>query len=622
MRNITIAGVIIAGFILRLFTARGTWLNPDEAIIYLIANQPNLIAVYQAGLTNPHPPLLYILIHLWRLLGTSELFLRLFSVLSGTAAIWFFFRFLATRLDSAAALSGAILFAFLPPAVALSAELRQYAPALLFFALALYCTEAGIKKTRPGFIILACLFSILSGFTLYSTLWLAIAFGIYLLLQTGKKKNLLIAALVGLAAVMGSYLFHYITHIRRIQHSPMQEFAVTGWLARSYYQPGAEHPGQFIIRATFDLFKYIFGTPVTGIIGIILVIVGIIFTIRENKHRSLLILIIIPFVLGISGALLRLLPYGGTRHTFFLLPSIVIAVSTIVRAIPKKLSFVAPALAGLLVLLGNLFLIPPRQFIPRPDARQELMHRAITTLKTNTVAGDTIFTDYQSALLLSYYLANPKRPVPFFGKPHGPFWEFNYGDYLIVSSQEWDFNRNNFPLLTESLVHYYHFAPGRIVWIFDGGWGRPPVLDESLWGRNLSVFPIKLLPPLSPHQIESLLIAAGEKIKELKPAGVRSVILPVPALSPALKTLFQSIAPEVTTYPALYKSVEEKGTEYFSSLLPCLAFWRFGDPSPHPQFIRYMNDGEHYLAAGYRFTLLLTDVNRQVAVYRIEQDKK
>ncbi|MEO0026622.1 MAG: hypothetical protein ABIK54_07695, partial [candidate division WOR-3 bacterium] len=64
--------VVLAGLLLRVLTARGSWFNPDEALNYLIANQPNLPAVYRASLTNPHPPLYFFLLYCWRLLGTSE----------------------------------------------------------------------------------------------------------------------------------------------------------------------------------------------------------------------------------------------------------------------------------------------------------------------------------------------------------------------------------------------------------------------------------------------------------------------------------------------------------------------------------------------------------------------
>jgi hypothetical protein len=69
------------GLVVRLGVAWGTFLNPDEALHYLIANQASWRAAYQASLTTAHPPLLILLLCFWRTLGVSEFVLRLPSVL-------------------------------------------------------------------------------------------------------------------------------------------------------------------------------------------------------------------------------------------------------------------------------------------------------------------------------------------------------------------------------------------------------------------------------------------------------------------------------------------------------------------------------------------------------------
>ena len=79
--------IIAAGAILRIIAANGTYLNPDEALHYVLAHQENPLAVYRASLTNAHPPLYFLLLYLWRFLGSSELFLRLPSVIAGVALI-------------------------------------------------------------------------------------------------------------------------------------------------------------------------------------------------------------------------------------------------------------------------------------------------------------------------------------------------------------------------------------------------------------------------------------------------------------------------------------------------------------------------------------------------------
>src|ERR1700685_2723985 len=75
--NLVAAAVTLLGFLARLWMASGTFLNPDEALHFRLANQVSLALAYQQSLTAAHPPLLTVVLYFWRGLGTSELWLRL-----------------------------------------------------------------------------------------------------------------------------------------------------------------------------------------------------------------------------------------------------------------------------------------------------------------------------------------------------------------------------------------------------------------------------------------------------------------------------------------------------------------------------------------------------------------
>lgn len=62
--NISAILVLIAAFLGRLRAASGTFLNPDEALHYLLANQSSWRLAYNASLTNAHPPLLTLVLFL------------------------------------------------------------------------------------------------------------------------------------------------------------------------------------------------------------------------------------------------------------------------------------------------------------------------------------------------------------------------------------------------------------------------------------------------------------------------------------------------------------------------------------------------------------------------------
>ncbi|MGA2022238.1 MAG: hypothetical protein ABSH02_16720, partial [Candidatus Sulfotelmatobacter sp.] len=100
--------VTLVGFLARLWTASGTFLNPDEALHFRLANQPSLALAYQQSLTAAHPPLLTLLIYFWRAPGTSELWLRLPSVLAGAVFCWMFYKWLSQAAGRLAGLIGLI----------------------------------------------------------------------------------------------------------------------------------------------------------------------------------------------------------------------------------------------------------------------------------------------------------------------------------------------------------------------------------------------------------------------------------------------------------------------------------------------------------------------------------
>src|SRR5207245_10839576 len=130
--GIWMSALLAAGLLVRLWHASGTFLNPDEALHFYSANQISWWLTYKSSLTLYHPPLLILLLHAWRSLGTSELILRLPSILAGTAFCWFLYRWLGMLFAESVAWIGFVFALFLPSSFDLSTTVFQYA---LFLAL-------------------------------------------------------------------------------------------------------------------------------------------------------------------------------------------------------------------------------------------------------------------------------------------------------------------------------------------------------------------------------------------------------------------------------------------------------------------------------------------------------
>ena len=118
--NLASLVVMLLGLFARLWTAFGTFLNPDEALHFRLANQPSLVLAYKASLTASHPPLLTLVLYFWRGLGTSELWLRLPLVLASMVFCWMFYRWLTKAAGYSAGLIGLLFVALLTPIVLLS----------------------------------------------------------------------------------------------------------------------------------------------------------------------------------------------------------------------------------------------------------------------------------------------------------------------------------------------------------------------------------------------------------------------------------------------------------------------------------------------------------------------
>ena len=146
------------GFLARLWAASGIFLNPDEALHFRLANQPSLSLAYAQSATAAHPPLLILFLYYWRALGTSDLWLRLPSVIAGAIFCWVFFKWLTQVTDRLTGLIGLLFVSFLLPIIMLAAEVRQYALLLAFLGGALYFLDRdgptaksrSVRAGRPG----------------------------------------------------------------------------------------------------------------------------------------------------------------------------------------------------------------------------------------------------------------------------------------------------------------------------------------------------------------------------------------------------------------------------------------------------------------------------------------
>jgi hypothetical protein len=471
---------VALGFLVRAAVANNTFLNPDEALHLWSASQPTLKAVYRASITNAHPPLYFLALHCWQLLGNSELFLRLPSVLAGAAFPWIVFKWLGEELDKCAALFALIALEFSPTMIVLSAELRGYALFLFFASSALYFLG---RAFRRNCLLSICAFTIslyLAIGTEYCGLWFTLALGAYALLcllSEPLQKSVAVAWAASQIGALAIYAFLYLMQISALRGSAIEHEAMSSWLKSSYFQFGRDRLPLYILENTVNIFQYAFSNDGIGAAVFSLFLLGIGFLVAKNRQnmkpgsssRRFAMLLLLPFVIGMAAGIARLYPYGGSRHNIYLALFGVAgagALSGILRG--KKLW---PGVLAAMLVIGIASVHPePIEGILLQNQSRFLMDQAVKAIHQTIPPATPIFVEAQTSFTLRYYLCRGQAfPPP---EDSQRLLELDCGGYRLISpnSTLWIFPKDFFPAGLDATAAAAGLPTGEHVWVVHAGW--------------------------------------------------------------------------------------------------------------------------------------------------------
>ncbi len=470
--------LLTAGFLVRAIWAASVFLNADEAMHYVLSNQPSFALTYQATLSTAHPPLFIIMLHYWSYLGTSEFILRLPSLLAGTAFCWIIFLWLKQVTDTTTAVIGLSLALFSPALIYLSAEVRQYSLLLFFCAASLYLLDRAIAESLAGamFLSLFCLY--LALLTHYSSLIFALVLGLYALLRLrSTRARGTIYAVWGLAQVVGVALVTFLlkTHVVNKRH--MAQNLADSYLRGSIFHRGEDHVLSFILRANVRVFHFLFSQGAISVLALLLFIAGVVILLREAKgamgrnptSRQLGFLLLAPFVINCAMALGGVYPYGGTRHNSYLavfgVPGIAVALA---RWRSPKIWMKSLAIT-LALAICNLFVVPAGAYIRPKNQRRQLMMQAMDWMHRSLPANAIIFTDLEGGLLLSYYYCH-SSVVQLYGEVSAFKESPCRGARVIaIHPKLWIFRAETFPADLQNMEQTFGLSPATPVWVFQAG---------------------------------------------------------------------------------------------------------------------------------------------------------
>ncbi|MGH9516677.1 MAG: glycosyltransferase family 39 protein [Terriglobales bacterium] len=489
--------LVLAGLAVRLVGAYSKFLNADEAMHYLLAMQPTLAEAYRASLGAAHPPLLIIFLHYWGMISHAEFFLRLPSVVAGTAAGWFVYAWLRDVADRTTALIAMSLALFSPALIYTSGEVRQYALLLGFMAATLYLLDRGFMSGSPGLMLVSAVTLYLALLTHYAGMIFAASVGVYGLVRIAdiRPKALMVATWAAVQAgciAISAVLWE--THISVIRRRALTQDVAQSYLRQSLFHRGQENALVFLAKANVRLFHFLFSQGAVSAVGLLLFVVGIVILLRTRdpddrggrpSARQLGVLLLLPFVINCGAALVGAYPYGGTRHdsylAIFAMPAVAFAVA-LWRPSPR---WARPLAIAVALAICNFTVTAAGSYIKPKNQKKELMGQAVAYLRGSAAPGSIILTDYESGLLLSYYVCG--ADITHTGELREYFYVSRCGEYQSASllPRLWVFRADTFSMQLRALVQDEATrVRGREVWLFQAGFivDREPEL-QTLLGR-------------------------------------------------------------------------------------------------------------------------------------------
>jgi hypothetical protein len=518
--------VLGLGLVIRLWSSWGTFLNPDEALHFLIANQISWPAAYRASLTTAHPPLLIFLLYFWRALGTSEFVLRLLSVLAGTGFCWMYFKWLGVVFGRTVGWIGFILVTYLPPMISLSAEVRQYMVMLFLVICCAYLFERALARKSAVVMLLSAVCLYLGMLSHYSGFFFAAAIGIYGLLRLVSAQTsaaLIIAWVAGQAGALGIAASLYVTHISEQRGSAQARQAIGEWLHKSYFHAGQDNPLLFVLGKTFGVFQFMCGHLAVGDLAGLLFLIAVVLLFRHKNTAlkndapawQLGVFLSLPFLLNCAAAILGVYPYGGTRHCAVLVIPGIAGVSFVLARWMRLRTARGVVVAILVVAFCNAFGTPSWPYMLRRDQNGQQMTQAMTALRQEVSLNDPVFVDYQTSLLLNHYLCPQRAEAMSFDSSSPQTETYDCAGHKIISAgpSVWRFELQSFVNEWNQAVHTYSLKPGDKVWVIQEGWGIQLAselqdlpefrgLQPQSFGKNITIFELTVRNEMPDSAVE------------------------------------------------------------------------------------------------------------------------
>jgi uncharacterized membrane protein len=398
--------ILALALLLRLIALnQSLWL--DEATTANTVQNLDMVGIItQLAPNDFHPPLYYLFMEVWgSLLGTSEVVLRLPSVLFALGTITILYKLIKKQFNETTALVVGLLLATAPLFIYYSQEARMYSMAAFFVAASVsVCIQYLGKKNRLYMASAGSLFAI-AFLTDYVTIFMGPVF--LTIWYLGKKRRLedliyfiapFIVALVGIFPIF-TYQFSGALHVK--------ESGSLWWGILGAFTPKnvALIPIKFLIgRIGFDS-NVVYGLYAGGALALSgFLIVKAWLGRQKNK--------VIPYVawlfVSVTAAIAfsTLLPILTYFRLLFALPALYVLIA--IGIVKLKEHFFMPALLGMMAL--NI--ISSALYLSNSRFQREDWRGLVQAVSQETESTQVVFSGNSQMEAFDYYSAGIDRVGP------------------------------------------------------------------------------------------------------------------------------------------------------------------------------------------------------------------
>jgi hypothetical protein len=475
---------LIIGFALRFhtFDQRSLWMDEFHTFNDSRDDLKGQIEFYKENPTYLHPPLFFILTHLFYPFNKPERDLRILPLIFGTLSIPMIY-FLARLFSPHIALLSTVSLTFMVYHISLSQDGRDYSLTMFIAMAGLYFFLKHLKTSTKGYLLLSSLFFSVLVHLSYSAIPFVIfsqVLWFYRINEDYKK-----------ASFLSFLIFNGLIFLLCI---PWGLFVLLNYKGQALMHPlHTESPGSFWWITHWILHDWVPHVPLMIVSALLLVLSPII---SRNRKNAIILLAFFLLPIGAVSSFCKLFNvthFISSRYFIGLLPLFLIFLYLSTLSAEAKFEkvrrLVRPGLLFLILFItSNLVILPLYYRAEKQDFRG-----LVAYLKTHLREGDKIFDASSSYMLgiLHYFGAYPQN------RHHLVFYKMQLGK-VVESSQSFTYRNRIFTIYYSKDCCNQYVADGSRLWIVVGKReakkikGNSPAVLKGFYDgsfRNFSTFP-------------------------------------------------------------------------------------------------------------------------------------